>query len=272
MNAKAPQILNELVKVLKNAHLTAAESVGGEGRAGSLKDEQNVIDFLKKHSKFKSLVVSHAEAFPEKVKVSKRKSTKPKKEKKKKSEARKVGDLLIKDPDSGIIHVINIKTTGGSSDNATSKLGFLVSLTNLPLADLPNTITWDKWTQLVYAHKADVSGRDYWFLVLDKTDMSHIIIRGAKQINNWGINPSNDLQISWKDEWDKEPADCSFDEAFNKIVGGLQLCKAKMALTTSSLIYANDPKLQKQVEAYLKDLIPAKKKKTKVLNTALFTE
>jgi hypothetical protein len=272
MNPKAPKILNELVEVLRNANLTAAESVGGEGRAGSLKDEQNVIGFLKEHPKFKSLVVSRSEAFPEKLKVLKRKSTKPKKEKKEKSEARKVGDLLIKDPDSGIIHVINIKTTGGSTDNATSKLGFLIALTNLPLEDLPNTIDWNKWTQLIYTHKADVTGRDYWFLVLDKADMSHIVIRGAKQINNWGINPSNDLQISWKDEWDKEPADCSFDEAFNKIVSGLQLCKAKMALTTSALIYAKNPALQKQIEAYLKELIPAKKKKSKLYNTALFTE
>lgn len=272
MNTKAPKILNDIVEALKKANLTAAESVGGEGRAGSLKDEQNVIDFLKMHPTFGPMIVSHAEAFPEKIKVLKRVSTKPKKAKKKKSEARKVGDLLIKDPTTGIIHVINIKTTSGTPDNATSKLGFLIALTDIPLADLPNTINWTKWTELVNKRKADIKDRDYWYLVLDKTNMSRVVIRGAKQINHWGINPSNDLQIEWRKEWETTPADCSFDEAFNKIIRGLQICKAKMSLTTSALIFSGNPALQKQVEDYLKLLIPQSKKKTNNLNSLLVTE
>lgn len=274
MNSKhaVPKILNEIVEYLKQVKLIAEESVGGEGRAGSLKDEQNVIALLKAHSKFGPLVVSHEEVFPEKVKITKRISYKVKKEKKKKSEARKVGDLLVRDPVTGLICVINIKTTGGSSDNAFSKLGLLIALTDIPFADLPSTIDWNKWTELVYKHKANVPGRDYWYLVLDKNDMSHIIIRGAKQINTWNPNPSNDLQINWKEEWDMPPDDCSFDEAFDKILNGLKIGKAKMALKILSLVFGDNPKLLKEAEAHLKSGIPKRKKKTTKLDPTLFTE
>ena len=274
MNSKhnVPKILNEIVVYLKQVKLIAEESVGGEGRAGSLKDEQNVVALIKAHDKFGPLVVSHEDAFPEKIKITKRISNKVKKEKKKKSEARKVGDLLVRDPVTGLICVINIKTTSGSSDNAFSKLGLLIALTDIPLSDLPNTIDWDKWTELVYKHKANVPGRDYWYLVLDKTDMSHIVIRGAKQINTWRPNPSNDLQISWKEEWSMPPADCSFDEAFDKILNGLKICKAKMALKTLALIYGDNPKLLKQTEAHLTSIIPKRKKKSINLDVTLFAE
>ena len=132
MNSKhnVPKILNEIAEYLKQVKLIAEESVGGEGRAGSLKDEQNVVALIKAHVKFGPLVVSHEDAFPEKIKITKRISNKVKK---KKSEARKVGDLLVRDPVTGLICVINIKTTSGSSDNAFSKLGLLIALTNIPL-------------------------------------------------------------------------------------------------------------------------------------------
>ncbi len=38
--------------------------------------------------------------------------------------------------------------------------------------------------------------------------------------------------ISGKEEWSLPPADCSFDEAFDKILNGLKICKAKNALKT----------------------------------------
>jgi hypothetical protein len=274
MNSKhnVPKILNEIVEYLKQVKLIAEESVGGEGRAGSLKDEQNVVALIKAHNRFGPLVVSNEDAFPEKIKITKRISKKIKKEKKKKSEARKVGDLLIRDPESGMICVINIKTTSGSTDNAFSKLGLLIALTDIPLSDLPDSIDWDKWTELVYKHKANIPGRDYWYLVLDKTDMSHIIIRGAKQINNWIPNPSNDLQISWKEEWSMPPADSSFNEAFDKILNGLKICKAKLALNTLALIFGDNPKLQKRAEDHLRSFIPQRRKKTIKLDVTLFTE
>ena len=57
-----------------------------------------------------------------------------------------------------------------------------------------------KMNELIQNHKADIPQKDYWFLCINKKNSSEIMVRGAKQINNWvvNINPSNILQINWK--------------------------------------------------------------------------
>jgi hypothetical protein len=251
-NPKAPKILQDIAKELQSIKITIAENVGGEGRAGSLQDEQTVIDTIKNNPKFSEYIIKHDDVFG------------VDKKNKSKTDARKVGDFLVKDYEiANLIHVVNVKTTGGSSDNASSKLGFLIALTNIPLKDLPNTVNWKKWMSLLEEHKADLPNRDYWFLVVDKNNSGNVLVRGAKQINEWGLNPSNDLQIDWSKEWNRTPDDCTYNEAFDKIVGGLRICKAKMALTTASLLYSGNPALMKEVESYLTKLVPEKKKKKK---------
>ena len=58
----------------------------------------------------------------------------------------------------------------------------------------------------------------------DKNDSSNVIIRGAKQINNWvvNINPSNVLQVNWSKEKSMPPKERTYEEAFEVIIGGVK--------------------------------------------------
>ena len=70
-----------------------------------------------------------------------------------------------------------------------------------------------KMNELIKAHKADIPQKDYWFLCINKKNSSEIMVRGAKQINNWvvNINPSNILQVNWKKEKLCEPVERTWD-------------------------------------------------------------
>jgi hypothetical protein len=203
MNNAAPKILNDIVTVLKKQKIKISENVEGEGRHGSLNDEGTIKRFLQSHSKFKS----HVFDVP----------------------ARGFGDMLVLDYDKKTYHVVNIKTTIGSSDNATSKIGFLYAFTDIDYDDLPKSMNWKKFHKLLTENKADNPGRDYWFLSVDKNDSSNVMIRGTKQIVNWceNANPANLLQINWTKEKRCEPATRTYEEAYKVIIGGIIRCYKK---------------------------------------------
>ena len=136
--------------------------------------------------------------------------------------ARKPGDFYFKDYKSELIHVINIKTTKGTTDNATSMVGFIYALTDLTIEELPTFATEKTLIDLVNTRGVDIPNKDYWFLTFDKNDMNNVFIRGSKQIVNWKSNPSNKLQINWKKEWETDYPDYSYEESKQNIIGGLQ--------------------------------------------------
>lgn len=195
-----PKILVEVAEALKNAKVEISEKVEGEGRGGSLKDEGTIKKYLQK--KFGTDVILDVPA-------------------------RGAGDILVKDGDT--IHPVNIKTTFGSTDNATSKIGFLYALTDIDYYDLPKSMGWKKFSALIKERKADIKGRDYYYLCVDKNDSSNVLIRGAKQINCYRLNanPSNMLQIDWKKEKELPPVERTYDEAHETLVGGIKECIKK---------------------------------------------
>lgn len=197
-----PGILKEIEEALRTAGLTASEKVMGEGRGGSLKDEGTVIDFLLAHPTIGPRVME----------------TPP----------RRPGDFMAQD-DNGVWHPVNIKTSTGTYDNATSKLGFLYAYTDLDYDDLPGRITWNTLYDKLNSHKKDVPGRDYYFLFLDKRDMSKVLVRGTRQITHWfeNANPSNLLQIIWRKEVEEAPKEQSFEEAYDTVIGGIGRCMGK---------------------------------------------
>lgn len=203
MNTKAPKILNDIVEYLKAAQIQISEKVEGEGRGGSLKDEGTIKRLLQAHPKFKKNVFDVP--------------------------PRRFGDMLVQDYDTDQLYVVNIKTSIGSADNATSKMGFLYAFTDLKYDELPGSMNWKKFDKLLKERKADVPGKDYWFLCVDKNDTSSVMIRGAKQINFYGenANPGNLLQINWSKEKTVPPADRSYDEAYEVIIMGIARCFAK---------------------------------------------
>ena len=199
MNPQAPQILNDIVTALRGANLIAVTE-DDEGRVNSKKDENNVIEWLMAQPQFNGAVRPVA--------------------------LRAFGDMIVTD-ENGTDHYVNIKTSRGSNDNAFSKLGFLWAFTDLPIEKMPRSIGNNKWFELITKHRANIN-RDYWFLSLDKNDMSHVIIRGVKQIQFWGRNPTNNLQINWQKEHANELTSYTFDEAWrNVIVDGVLYCWEK---------------------------------------------
>jgi hypothetical protein len=206
MNTKAPTILNDIVEALKKSNLKAVNE-NTEGRVNSKKDEDKIIAWLEKQPKFDGRI--------------------------KPGSLRGFGDIVVVDY-TGIEHVVNIKTSVGSSDNAFSKLGILWALTDLTLDDyqdlkIANKISDSKFAELIIKHKKETD-RDYWFLSLDKKDFSHVIVRGVKQIIHWGKNPTNNLQIQWNKEHQSLDGNESFDKVFhNVITDGVFRCWANKA-------------------------------------------
>ena len=132
--------------------------------------------------------------------------------------ARKLGDILIKDND-GVIHPVNIKTSLGGTDNGFSKGGFVFALTHLNLEEIPSSMNLKKMKNLIDNNRCDNPMKDYWFLCVDKKSSS-VMIRGAKQINHWviNINPSNILQINWTKEKQCAPIIRNGDDAYNVLI------------------------------------------------------
>ena len=217
-NSKAPKILNEIANALRNSNLIA-ESDNTEGRVNSKKDEDKIIAFLKADPRFTDRIVEGA--------------------------LRNFSDMNVIDYD-GTEHVVNIKTSVGSSDNAFSKLGLLWALTDLTIEDfrklkIAKKISDKQFSNLVVKHKKDTP-RDYWFLSLDKKDFRHVVVRGVKQITNWGKNPTNNLQINWSLEHKSNPGIDKFDDVFYNVItnGAFKCWSDKAAQWMDAIKYRND--------------------------------
>ena len=193
-----PPILFDIQNHLREVGIQINEKVEGEGRGGSLKDEGTIKKVLMEHDVFKKHVIDE--------------------------KARGMGDITVLDYDETTIHVVNIKTSIGSTDNCFSKIGFVYALTSLKPDELPKTMNYLQMNDLINQHKCDDPMKDYWFLCVDKTDSKNVMVRGAKQINCWivNINPSNVLQINWKKEKTMEPVQRTWDEAYDVMMGGVK--------------------------------------------------
>ncbi len=198
-----PKILEDVAETIRKEKITISEAVEGEGRGGSLKDEGTIVRFLKDDPILGEYILSE--------------------------KARKFGDMIVLDYDGITEYVVNIKTSLGGTDNATSKIGFLYALTNMEPEEMPGNMSWKKFMELLNNRKEDIPTKDYWFLCVDKNDSSNVMIRGAKQINCWyeNPNPNNMLQIAWKKEKRLDPTEQTYDEVYEVLVGGIKRCLQK---------------------------------------------
>ena len=191
-----PLILKNIATYLKTKNIAISEKIEGEGRCGSLIDEGTIKKNLLA-SDFKKYIIN--------------------------VDPRGFGDILIMDYNEIDIHVINIKTSIGSTDNCFSKGGFVYAFTSLAHDEIPKQLNFLQMNELLIKYKKDIPAKDYWFLCVDKNDPASIMIRGTKQINNWvvNINPANILQVNWKKEKVTEPSNRSYDEAYELLIGGI---------------------------------------------------
>jgi len=198
-----PKILKDVAEIIRKEKIVISEAVEGEGRGGSLKDEGTIIRFLENDPILGEYILSE--------------------------EARRFGDMTVLDYDGETKYVVNIKTSIGKNDNATSKIGFLYALTDMEPEEMPKNMNWKRFMELLNDRKADIPTKDYWFLCVDKNNSSNVMIRGAKQINCWteNANPANMLQIGWKKEKELAPIERTYDESYEVLVGGIKRCIAK---------------------------------------------
>ena len=196
--SNCPQVLIDIATYLKEKKIEISEKVEGEGRGGSLKDEGSIKRVLMENVQFKELIIDES--------------------------ARKFGDMVVLDYDKIQRYPVNIKTSIGSTDNCFSKAGIVYAFTDLPDTEIPKQMNFKKMDELIKNHGKNIPNRDYWFLCVDKNDSSNVIIRGAKQINNWvvNINPSNVLQVNWSKEKSMPPKERTYEEAFEVIIGGVK--------------------------------------------------
>ena len=201
------KIFDEIKDAIKQSNLVA-ESQDGEGRVNSKLDEKNIIPILKE--KFPNNIIDTAE--------------------------RMFADVIIVADDGTRCHT-NIKTSIGGSDNAFSKLGFLMAFTDITEEELADgslggkfdkKIDDETFIRLMEERKKDTP-RDYYFLALDKENMTEEpIIRGVKEIENWGWNTTNNAQIIWGLEKKSNGKSRTFDEAYNEIIkNGVYRCWSK---------------------------------------------
>lgn len=199
------KIFNDILNVIKNSNLIAESHK--DGRTGSVIDEENIINLLKEEL---GNVIEEAEA-------------------------RSSKDMIAIDPETKKRYYINIKTSErGSADNAYSSLALLHAFTDISTEELSNgslggkyscRISDKKFQTLLEQRKKDTD-RDYYFLNLDKKDMTRYpIIRGLKEIEHWKTNAKNNLQIDWGKESRSEGKKRSFEQAYQDIiVNGVYKC------------------------------------------------
>jgi hypothetical protein len=198
LNLNIPRVLTDIANFLKEKKIEISENVEGEGRGGSLKDEGSIKRALLENEIFKDLIIDEP--------------------------ARKFGDMIVLDYDKTTRYPVNIKTSIGSTDNCFSKAGTVYAFTDIPDTEIPKQMNFKKMNDLIKSRGKNIPNRDYWFLCVDKTDSSNVLVRGAKQINNWvvNINPSNILQVNWAKEKMLPPKQRTYDEAFEVIMGGIK--------------------------------------------------
>jgi len=191
------QVLIDLISDLRNTGLVAEQSINGESRVSSLVDEENVTEWLLKHPKWKNYVSV--------------------------TNLRGAGDMIVKDYDGNHPpHLINIKSTNLTTDNATSIVGFAYGLTNLSLNELPSRMGEKKLIELIRTQPNELKTKDYYYLVFDKENMSNISLRPLKDVVHWKPNPSNRLQIDWANEFNNKNVTDNYYVSAKRIVEGLK--------------------------------------------------
>ena len=184
------RIFNDIINFLSNETININKN--DEGRIGSALDESTIKNLLKQ--KFSDYIIDQKK--------------------------RKMGDIKLLDYDMKTKYIINIKTSKGGKDNCFSKGGIVYALTDLDEEEIPQNMGWKRFHELIQNHKKDIQNKDYWFLCIDKNN-GKVIIRGAKQINNWKMNanPNNCLQVDWNKEKKHNAIHRTYNEAYRILYG-----------------------------------------------------
>ena len=205
-------IMMEIKRFLQLNPIVSANS-NEDGRVNSNYDEAKII-------------LSLQEKFSDKVIV--------------KLPPRATGDFAVMDPETEIdgFTTVNIKSTTKGFDNAFSKKGLLLSFTDLKYEEINNAkLTWSTLYKLLTTKKKFIN-RDYWYFVFNKNNMRDFRIKGMQDITHWKCNPTNMLQIDWKNEWDAIN-NKTVEDAYKEIHHGIKVCMAKDMINKLPFLFEN---------------------------------
>ncbi len=99
-----------------------------------------------------------------------------------------------------IFYPVNIKVTNTThQDNLNCKLGIYYSLTG-HLPDFPNEIRWLHYFEKLKNNLGKNKSKDYFFLVINKSDLTDVFVNSLKGLNSIYPNGNNlPFQCKWAD-------------------------------------------------------------------------
>lgn len=142
---------------------------------------------------------------------------------------------------------INLKLTDcKSSDNSANKPSIFYSITGSPT--YPYSSTWNDFSQKLVEAKANgqiklVRAREteYHYLVKNKIT-GQVLLKSIFDIHTYVSNPSNDLQINWKNEFehkDYATTDADYVAKVGSLIKALQTSVRQMIERTKAFAEAN---------------------------------
>lgn len=111
---------------------------------------------------------------------------------------------------NGKFYPVNIKVTELSTDNLNCKLGIYYALTGA-IPPFDNQCDWGKFLEIL-SQNIKENDKDYYFLVVNKTNLDDIFYIGLKQMQNLTPNGNNlPFQANWG--INKNPQNRNYEEA-----------------------------------------------------------
>lgn len=135
---------------------------------------------------------------------------------------------------------INLKITSGGTDNAFNKSAIIFTLTGKEIDK--HNMNYNEWYDLIQHSNKKINREnrtEYHYLVVDK-DTGNILLKSILDIHTYKSNPSNDLQINWKNEFDNITYQCTdFKDKIKSLLLTIQTSVKKMIDNMSLFAYAN---------------------------------
>jgi hypothetical protein len=142
--------------------------------------------------------------------------------------------------ENGNKYPVNIKvSTLNTNDNVQCKLGIYYAVTGI-WPDISNGTSWEKFFKAVRDGINSNKDKDYYFLVVSKSDPKDILITSLKQIGNLVPNGNNlPFQCHWGRN--RELTQRSHDEAVKFILGTLEKsCELRANIKSEFEKYLSD--------------------------------
>ncbi len=186
-NTIFPEIIQKVSEFLANSRNFRISTTTNDGRINSALNEDEILTFLEVN--FPHISRNYRFVRPQ---------------------AREWYDFVIENNHE--FYPVNIKVTNCSSaDNLNCKLGIFYAMTGL-IPSFNNSIGWENFLRKLKASFGKNKDKDYYFLIINKVDLSDVFCCSLKTLTSLVANGNNlPFQSRWTDN--RTPINRTFDEA-----------------------------------------------------------